>query len=283
VPDRPASNTAVGVATLRAAHQILDGPPRILDDTVVVRLLGPDTTARVHEHADRFAERRAIGLRVHVLLRSRYAEERLHVAVGRGVQQFLVLGAGLDTFAYRQPEWAHGLRIYEVDHPASQDAKRERLAAASVAVPDNLTFVSVDFEHETLRERLTANGFDFTVPTFVSCLGVLVYLTMDAVADLFRFIASLAPSSEFVFTFGGHPRPLPPGTPSLAEIVAAAGEPFRSALDIDEVERLCAEVGLLAPMVPTASEIARYMGDRRDRLQPPTHNSIASAMVARRP
>jgi len=207
----------------------------------------------------------------------------LRIAVARGVSQLLVLGAGLDTFAYRQPEWAHGLHIYEVDHPTSQDAKRERLAAASISVPGNVTFVSVDFEHETLRDRLAISGFDFAAPTFVSCLGVLVYLTMDAVTDLFRFIASLAPSSEFVFTFGGHPRPLPAGVPSLAEIVAAAGEPFRSALDIDEVGRLCTEVGLAEPIVPTDAEIARYMGDRRDGLQPPMHNSIASVMVAPRP
>ncbi len=207
----------------------------------------------------------------------------MRIAVARGVKQFLVLGAGLDTFAYRQPEWAHGLHIYEVDHPTSQDAKRERLAAASISIPRNLAFVSVDFEHETLRDRLTANGFDFTTPTFVSCLGVLVYLTMDAVTDLFRFITSLAPSSEFVFTFGGHPRPMPPGIPSLAEIVAASGEPFRSALDIGEVGRLCAEVGLSAPVVPTESEIERYLGKRSDGLHPPTHNSIASVTVAPRP
>lgn len=228
-------------------------------------------------------ERRARGLRTHVLLRSRYAEERLHLAVDRGIVQFLALGAGLDTFAYRQPDWATGLRIYEVDHPASQEAKRERLAAASIAIPDNVTFVSVDFEHETLQDRLLAHGFDFAAPTFVSCLGVLVYLTMDAVTDLFRFVASLSPSSECVFTFGGHSRPMPPGVPSLNEIVAAAGEPFRSALDIYEVGALCAEVGLPAPVVPTDAEIASYLGDRVDGLEPPSRNSIASVTVAPRP
>lgn len=227
-------------------------------------------------------ERRASALRTHVLLRSRYAEERLRLAVDRGVVQFLTLGAGLDTFAYRQPDWARGLRIYEVDHPASQKAKRERLAKASIKVPDNVTFVSVDFEHETLRDRLVAHGFDFAAPAFVSCLGVLVYLTVDAVTDLFRFIASLAPPSECVFTFGGHSRPTTPGVPSLGEIVAAAGEPFRSALDIGEVKALCAEVGLPAPVVPTDAEIASYLGDRRDGLEPPARTSIASVMVAPR-
>ena len=228
-------------------------------------------------------EKRARALRTHVLLRSRYTEERLHLAIDRGVVQFLTLGAGLDTFAYRQPEWAVGLRIYEVDHPASQKAKRERLAAASITVPGNVRFVSVDFEHETLRDRLVAHGFDFVAPTFISCLGVLVYLTKDAVADLFRFIASLAPSSECVFTFGGHSRPTTPGVPSLGEIVAAAGEPFRSALDIGEVGALCTEVGLPAPVVPTDAEIASYLGDRRDGLEPPARTSIASVMVAPRP
>jgi methyltransferase (TIGR00027 family) len=267
---------------LRAAHQLLDGRPRVLDDTIVLRLLGAGTEEYVREHSERILSPRATALRAHVLLRSRYAEERLRDAVGRGVEQFLILGAGLDTFAYRQPDWSSALRIFEVDHPESQKAKRDRLAAAGIEIPANLTFVPVDFEHETLRERLTAHDFDFSAPAFVSCLGVLVYLTMDAVTDLFRFFASLAPGSECVLTIGGGARPTGSGVPSLADMAAAAGEPFRSPLDVAELDALCAAVGLPAPEFPTSGEIARYLGDRTDGIRPPNHVSIASVMVAPR-
>ncbi len=279
--ERPASRTAVSVATLRAAHQLVDEPPRILDDTVIVRLLGPATPEYVQEHIERFREPRAMALRAHVLLRSRYAEERLQAAVGRGITQFLVLGAGLDTFAYRQPPWASSLRIFEVDHPASQQSKRERLASADIALPDNLTFVSVDFEHETLRERLAANAFDFSALTFVSCLGVLVYLTNDAVVDLFDFVGSLGPSSECVLTFGGA-RPQDPNVPSLADMAAAAGEPFLSVLDVDALRALCVRAGLEPPVFPTVAELERFVGDRSDGLRPPERQSIASVTVAER-
>jgi methyltransferase (TIGR00027 family) len=282
VTDRRASNTAVGVAMLRAVHQLLDGMPRVLDDTVVMRLLGPDIEWTVRERAEQMLGPRATALRTHVLLRSRYAEERLHLAVGRGVGQFLVLGAGLDTFAYRQPQWARSLRIYEVDHPASQTDKRDRLAAADIAIPGNVTFVPVDFERETLRQRLAAEGIDLAAPTFVSCLGVIVYLARDAVKDLFGFIASLAPGSECVFTFGGNSRPMATGVPSLADIAEAVGEPFRSPLGLKEVTALCAAAGLPEPILPTSEEIRRYLGDRQDWLRPPSRSSIASVTVAPR-
>jgi methyltransferase (TIGR00027 family) len=267
---------------LRAVHQLLDGMPRVLDDTVVVRLLGPNTEWSVRERAAQMLGPRATALRTHVLLRSRYAEERLQTAVQRGVTQFLVLGAGLDTFAYRQPEWARTLQIYEVDHPASQAAKRDRLAEAGIAIPDNLSFVPIDFERDTLRHRLGVEGFDFSSATFVSCLGVIVYLTKDAVKDLFYFIASLAPGSECVFTFGGNSRPTEVGVPSLADLAAAAGEPFRSPLDIAAVNALCAGVGLPEPIFPTAEEIQGYLGERQDWLRPPARPSIASVTVAPR-
>ena len=265
---------------LRAVHQLLDGLPRVLDDTVVVRLLGPDTEWYVRDRAAQMLGPRATALRTHVLLRSRYAEERLQSAMSGGVTQFLILGAGLDTFAYRQPDWARALRIYEVDHPASQAAKRDRLGAAEISMPQNLTFVPIDFERETLRHGLGAAGFDPSDATFVSCLGVIVYLTKDAVKDLFYFIASLAPASECVFTFGGNPRQTEAGFPSLADLAAAAGEPFRSPLDVAAVGAVCAGAGLPAPIFPTAEEIKSYLGERQDWLRPPARASIASVTVA---
>ncbi|MEO9225488.1 MAG: class I SAM-dependent methyltransferase [Gemmatimonadaceae bacterium] len=280
--DRPASNTAVGVAMLRAVHQLLDGLPRVLDDTVVVRLLGPDTEWSVRERAAQMLGPRATALRTHVLLRSRYAEERLQLATSRGVGQFVILGAGLDTFAYRQPEWSKSLRIYEVDHPASQISKRERLEAANIRLPENLVFVPTDFERETLRYRLGVAGLDFSGATFISCLGVIVYLTKGAVKDLFHFIASLAPGSECVFTFGGNSRQTEAGFPSLADLAAAAGEPFRSPLDVAAVGAVCTDAGLPEPIFPTAEEIKSYLGERQDWLRPPARASIASVTVALR-
>lgn len=209
--EREASKTAIGVAVLRAVHQLLDGEPKILDDTMVVALLGPERERRIRDGADAFRDPRSMALRSHVVLRSRFAEERLHAAVARGIRQLIVLGAGLDTFAYRQPAWAGALRIYEVDHPASQGVKRGWLETARIESPQNLTYVPIDFERDTLAAGLERAGFDPAAKTFVSCLGVLVYLTEDAIAELFAFVARLPAQSECVFTFGGTRGPDEPG------------------------------------------------------------------------
>ncbi len=277
--ERSASKTAIGVAMLRAAHQLLDGEPRILDDTIVVSLLGPEREGWIRAGADAFRDPPTMGIRTHVLLRSRFAEERLREAVARGVVQLVVLGAGLDTFAYRQPEWANALRIYEVDHPASQSVKRSWLETANIAQPPNLTFAPIDFEQDTLRSGLANAGFDANAKTFVSCLGVLVYLTGEAIADLFAFIASLPPSSECAFTFGGARGQDEPGRPSLATQAAAVGEPWQSSMEIDDVVAMLARAGLGAPVLPTDEEISDYLGDRTDGLGPPKRGRIASVVV----
>ena len=140
--ERGSSSTAMRVAELRAAHLLMDGEPKILDDRIVLRLLDPDTIEKIRRHGEELNAPWLLGMRSHVLLRSRYAEDRLEEAVNRGVDQFVILGAGYDTFAYRQPPWTSGLKIFEVDHPASQRAKRERLKAAGIETPSNLAFVS---------------------------------------------------------------------------------------------------------------------------------------------
>ena len=118
--ERNSSSTALRVAELRAAHQLVDGEPKILTDPVILRLLDADVLDKIRAHPEMLSVPWVVGMRSHVLLRSRYTEDRLAEAVGRGVNQFVILGAGYDTFAYRQPEWANRLRIFEVDHPASQ-------------------------------------------------------------------------------------------------------------------------------------------------------------------
>jgi methyltransferase (TIGR00027 family) len=280
--EREASKTAIGVAMLRAAHQLLDGEPRILDDSVVVALLGAQREGWIRAGADAFRDPRTTALRAHVLLRSRFAEERLREAVARGAAQLVVLGAGLDTFAYRQPPWARALRIYEVDHPASQAVKRAWLDAAKIALPGNLTFAPIDFERDTLQAGLERAGFDPAATTFVSCLGVLVYLTSDAIADLFAFVARLPVESECVFTFGGTRGPDEPGRPSLATQAAEAGEPWQSSMELDDVIAVLTRAGLPAPTLPTAAEIRLYLGERDDGLAPPKRDRICSVVVGAR-
>ncbi len=278
--ERNASTTAIGVAMLRVAHQLFDGEPRVLDDTVVAQLLGPELVGHVRERAATYQEPRSLALRAHVLLRSRFAEERLRKAVERGATQLVILGAGLDTFPYRQPAWAGALRIFEVDHPASQAGKRDRLSAAAIAIPSNVLFVPVDFEQDTLTNGLARAGFDAGAMTFVSCLGVLVYLTGEAIAGLFAFIASLPAGSECAFTFGGARTPDEPGKTSLATIAAALGEPWRSSLEIEDVEAMLVRAGLPRPVLLSAEQASRYLGDRRDGLQPPRRDRIAAVVVA---
>src|SRR5271157_5401130 len=142
-PQRNFSRTALGVAALRAVHQLLDGEPKILDDPIAARLLSADVLQQIQSNPARIHEPPDRGLRSHVVLRSRYAEERMAEAVQRGVRQCVILGAGFDTFAYRQPDWARSLRIYEVDHCATQAEKRQRLQAAGIPIPANLEFVAV--------------------------------------------------------------------------------------------------------------------------------------------
>jgi methyltransferase (TIGR00027 family) len=151
---RKSSRTAIGVAALRAAHQLVDAEPRILEDPVILRLLGRETLDTIQEDRDRYQTPAALALRSHVVMRSRYAEDRLAQAVARGVTQYVILGAGLDTFAYRQPAWARNLRIVEIDRAPMQREKRERLSLAQVFVPDNVTFGAMDFESESEKIQI---------------------------------------------------------------------------------------------------------------------------------
>lgn len=279
--ERSASKTAVGVAILRAAHRLLDGEPKVLDDTVIVALLGPEARAGILAAPERFREPRAMALRSHVLLRSRFAEERLRAAAARGVTQLVVLGAGLDTFAYRQPAWAGALRIYEVDHPASQAAKRGRLEAAGIDLPANLTYAPIDFERDTLGSGLQRAGFDPAARTFVSCLGVLVYLTGEAIAELFAFVARLPAGSECAFTFGGARAPEEPDRPSLATVAAELGEPWISSMEIEDVSAVMARAGLPAPVLMSREEAIGWLGNRSDGLELPRRERVATVVVGK--
>src|ERR1035437_4547389 len=164
-----ASKTALGVAIGRAAHQLVDVPP-VLDDPIAVGLVGSGYRGKMGRASHMVGR----DLRAFVAARSRYVENQLAEAVARGVRQYVVLGAGLDTFAYRNP-FAE-LRVFEVDFPATQEWKREMLAEAQIPLPSNLTFVPLDFEHKTLGDGLAEAGFDDGAAAFFGWLGVVPYL-----------------------------------------------------------------------------------------------------------
>jgi len=194
-PNEP-SRTALIPARQRAAHQVLDHGA-ILYDPFAMKILREDERdvlqfANAHPLA-------SIG-RLFTTARSRIAEDALSAAVERGIRQIVILGAGLDTFALRSPHGARRIRIYEVDHPATQAWKRERLAEAQLALPPGLIFVPVDFERDDLGKTLAAAGFQRNSPAFFSWLGVVPYLTQEAIVSTLGYIASIQ-DSEVVFDY----------------------------------------------------------------------------------
>jgi methyltransferase (TIGR00027 family) len=221
------SRTAQSTAQLRAAHQILD-QPRILDDPLALRIIGPAAEAAVRTNSQR--DQQLTTLRAFVALRSRYAEDEVARAVQRGVRQYVILGAGLDTFAYRNPYVSSGLRVFEVDHPSTQSWKRTRLHETGIDIPATLTFTPVDFEKETLADGLRRAGFKADEPAFFSLLGVVIYLTKDAVMGTLKFVAAMPAGSEIVFDYSVPSSALSENERAtrdvLARRVAALGEPW---------------------------------------------------------
>lgn len=232
------SLTALGAARLRAAHQVLDGAS-ILADPLAARILGTDEAVSIdHARAHPMGPR----LRWFIAARSRLAEEALTAGAGNGASQLVVLGAGLDTLAYRTP-LASRLRIFEVDHPATQAWKRQLLDAAGIPVPPSLAFVAVDFERQTLAEALDAAGFDASRRSFFSWLGVVPYLTEAAVFSTLAAMARLPGGAEVVFDYVNPAASIAPASRAahraLAEQVASVGESIQSYFD---TEKLCAQL-----------------------------------------
>lgn len=219
-----ASKTALRVALRRAIHQILDPPP-ILDDPIAAPLLGRHFTYDPARESHPVAR----AFRAFMATRSRYAEDRLAASVAAGVTQYVVLGAGLDTFAYRNP--FPQIRVFEVDFPATQEDKLAFLSEAAIAPPANLTYVPLDFEHKALIAGLAESGFDVTKPSFFGWLGVVPYLTLEAFRATLEAIASLPRGSAVSFDYGLSPHSLNPlrraAFDEVARRVAAAGEPFQ--------------------------------------------------------
>jgi methyltransferase (TIGR00027 family) len=236
------SRTALGVAGLRAAHQVLDHAA-IFTDPLALRILGADAEAMVRDAETDVARQR---LRWFIAIRTRIAEDAL-AAVQNGVRQLVVLGAGLDTYAYRASP-SDDLRIFEVDHPLTQAWKRERLADAAIATPATLRFVPVDFEHEALADGLAAAGFDPAQQTFFSWLGVVPYLTEQAVFATLGFIAGLPGGAHVVFDYVNPTASIVEESrraayEALAARVAALGETIQCHFDSETLRARLAELG----------------------------------------
>lgn len=271
------SRTAVGVAYVRAAHQLFDAEPRMLDDPVAISLLGSDALQRIRDTAEQYRLPERLALRSHVVLRSRFAEDRLAEAVRRGVTQYVILGAGLDTFSLRQPSWARTLKILEVDQAGTQGMKRSHIAAAGLEMPDNAGFAQVDFEHESLRDGLQRYQFSLAEPTFFSWLGVMMYLREPAIDAILRSVAEFPAGSEIVLSFA----PPPGDSPSPYERRAAElGEPWVSHFTPETLEAKLRNFGFSKVVFLTPDEAdARYYSQYPSELPVPKHTTIVAAVL----
>jgi methyltransferase (TIGR00027 family) len=260
--------TARAVASRRAAHQILDQAPLVLDDPIAVPLLGPEFFCDPVRHGDP----RSVAFRAWMVGRARYVEDNLALAVASGVAQYVVLGAGLDTLAYRNPH--DGLRVFEVDFPSTQEFKRTMLASAGIAEPAGLTFVPLDFEHQTLAAGLGAAGFDFERPAFFSWLGVVMYLTLPAFRSTIDLVAAMPDGSGMAFDYSLAAEELSAkmqaARKSLAQRVAAAGEPFTLFFRTEQMENELRSAGFArVEQVDSMEMNARYFDGRGDGLRLP--------------
>jgi methyltransferase (TIGR00027 family) len=260
------SKTALRVALRRAAHQIHDSPV-VFDDPIAVPLLGPAYAEELRRTPLRDDRPFSIALRAFLVARSRYAEDNLRKAVEGGLEQYVLLGAGLDTFAYRN-SYAQ-LRVFEVDHPATQQWKRELLQSNRIAIPQSVTYTPVDFERQSLSSQLRDAGFNHNAPAFFAWLGVVPYLTLEAFRGTVSFIAVQPPGSGLTLDYG-QPRAVLPllerlAHDSLASRVEKAGEPFRlfftPAEIASEFSRFRSLEDLGAPEIN-----ARYFSGRADQL-----------------
>jgi methyltransferase (TIGR00027 family) len=273
-------NTAVRTALWRALHLEVDAPPHVLADRVGLELVAPADGWRDRPDMD---PRVTAGFRASIVARARYIEDVVEQAAKHGAVQYVILGAGLDSFAQRRTDLAGRVRVFEVDQPGTQEWKQRRLAELGYAVPDWLRFVPSDFEAaDGWRKELLATGFDPAVPAVVASTGVSMYLTKEATAATLREIAALAPGTTLVMSFllplellAAQDRP---GLEISQRGAAAAGTPFRSFFTPEEIVALAREAGFAdARHVSPAEVNARYFTGRPDGLHLPTGEDLLVA------
>lgn len=277
------SRTGEITAIMRAMHQIVDDEPRLMVDSIAPRLVDATGTADswcAPILAHPFAKQWRAGF----LIRNRYAEDCLTGCAERGAQQYAILGAGLDTFAFRQPAWARSLRVYEIDHPATQSWKRDRLKAAGIAIPSNLTFVPIDFEGTSLVDALRAGGFDSGKPTFCSWVGVTQYLTIDAIKETLEFVLSLPRGSEivlsFILPFETAPHLEAQALAIAAQRAAEVGEPWLTTFRAEDLMVQLWAMGFSDVVHLTPEDVhERYLRNRRDGLEARRGEQLMRAIV----
>jgi methyltransferase (TIGR00027 family) len=274
-------STAVRVALWRALHLEVDAPPPVFDDSVGLEIAAPDESwrSRGDMHPQGTSQFRAS-----IIARARFIEDLIVEEAGRGVGQYVILGAGLDTFAQRRPELASRLQVFEVDQPGPQAWKRQRLIELGYGVPDWLHLVPVDFEAGgSWWDELTKAGFDAHRPAVVTSTGVSMYLTKEAVAATLRQVATLAPGSTFVMSFllpleMADPEARP-GLEMAAKGARESGTPFITFYMPDEILAVAREAGFReARHISAAALTERYFAGRPDGLRPP--NNAEELIVA---
>jgi methyltransferase (TIGR00027 family) len=262
--------SALRVATYRAAHQLLD-TPLVFEDPLAVRILGAAEEEALRSDPLRYNIPLLKGLRTSVVVRSRLAEDGWAQSKLRGIRQYVILGAGLDTFAYRNHD-LHSSRIFEVDLPATQQWKRDCLRAAGINEPASLTFVPINFECSTLAEALGQAGFAHGEPAFFSWLGVTMYLEEEAITSTLRFIAALAPGSGVVFDYAVLPSLLSPTERRAMEVIAARvaehGEPWKTYFHPAALDAMLRSLGFSEVEDFGPEQVnARYLSGRKDGLR----------------
>jgi methyltransferase (TIGR00027 family) len=283
--DSNPSFTALTAAAARAAHLVVDQPPCIFSDTAAAAVLGELAAGLVRYHVENPSHPILATARGQVLCRSRYTEDRVTAAIVTGVRQYVLLGAGLDTFAYRS-SLAGQLAIWEVDHPATQAWKRAALAAAQIDAGPAVTFVPAEFGGSSLARVLQAGGFDFGQAAVISLLGVTMYLDDRAIRDTLTALSSCAPGAELIVDYM-----LPAGLRDktgdsyVSQVAAAAadrGEPWLTFASPADMTALLAEFGFsIAEHVRQRDAIPAELWDRSDSLRPVELSMIARAI--RRP
>jgi methyltransferase (TIGR00027 family) len=272
-------STAIRTALWRALHLEVDAPPHVLDDRIGLQLAGVGADWRQRPDMNEYA---TPGVRASIVARARYIEDLVTEQADHGVAQYVLLGAGLDTFAQRRPEIASNITVFEVDQPGPQAWKRQRLVELGFGVPASLRLVPVDFETTLWWDGLLANGFDVSEPAVVASLGVSMYLTREATAATLAQSAALATGSTFAMTFM---QPLELVDPDEQEMhratnaaARASGTPFISYYAPDEILAMARDAGFTsARHVSAADYTQRYFADRTDGLRPFTTEELLVA------
>lgn len=263
-------HTAVRVALWRAMHLVVDAPPPVFEDEVGLRLVAPEEGWRRRPDMDPDATK---GFRAAMVARARFVEELVTEQAALGVDQYVLLGAGLDTFAQRRPELAGSLRVFEIDQPGTQAWKRRRLAELGYGLPGFLRLVPVDFERQSWLERLIAAGFDPGRRAVIASTGVSMYLAKETTAATLREIAGLVSGSTLAMTFLLPAHLLEdtdrPGLSTSRQGAKASGTPFVSFYSPAEMLALADDAGFTeVHHVPGAALAERYFANRPDGLRP---------------